>query len=292
MPGASVLVMIMQTDQTLIKIENLKYCYETEEGEEPVFALNGIDLEIKKGEFVAIVGRNGSGKSTLATHLNALLVPTEGKVLVDGMDTADEDKIWDIRKKVGMVFQNPDNQIVSSVIEDDVAFGPENLGVPSAEIRERVDSSLKAVGMYDYRKKAPHLLSGGQKQRVAVAGVIAMQTECIVFDESTAMLDPLGRRDVMDIIKKLHQDGRTIVIITHFMEEAALADRIVVLADGKIAMQGTPVEIFKNEKTLDDLDLDVPFSIKMSAELRRRGLELPENIVTEEELADALCALK
>jgi len=276
----------------LIKINNLRFAYETEEGQEPVFALDGINLEINKGEFVAIVGRNGSGKSTLAMSMNALLLPTEGDVFVDGMNTKDEDKVWDIRKQVGMVFQNPDNQLVSTVIEDDVAFGPENLGVAPSVIRERVDEALKAVNMYDYRKKGPHLLSGGQKQRVAIAGVIAMKTDCIVFDEATAMLDPLGRKAVMEIAEKLHSEGHTIIIITHFMEEAAKADRMVVMSSGKLVMEGKPSEIFNRKEELESLDLELPFAVKMAAALREKGLDIPQGVVTEDQLADSLCALK
>lgn len=282
----------MQNDEILIKIEDLKYAYEAEEGEEQRYALDGISLDIKKGEFLAIVGRNGSGKSTLALNLNGLLIPTEGKVYVDGMDTTDDAQVWEIRKKVGMVFQNPDNQLVSSIIEDDVAFGPENLGLPSAEIRERVDEALKAVDMYDYRKKGPHLLSGGQKQRIAIAGVIAMRTECIVFDEATAMLDPLGRKEIMSIIKKLHKEGHSIVLITHFMEEAAQADRIVVMSEGKIAAEGVPSKIFKEEEKLKKLYLDIPFAVRMAKALRQRGFDIPDYVVTEEQLAEVLCALK
>ncbi len=282
----------MQNEDVLIRIENLTFRYDAEEGQEKVTAIDGVDLDIHRGEFVAVVGRNGSGKSTLALNMNALLLPTEGKVFVDGMDTADESKVWEIRRRVGMVFQNPDNQLVSSIIEDDVAFGPENLGVPSAEIRERVDEALKAVEMYDYRKKAPHLLSGGQKQRIAIAGVIAMKTECIVFDEATAMLDPLGRKDIMSIIKKLHSEGHSIVLITHFMEEAAQADKIVVMSEGRIVMEDTPSKVFKHKEELEKLYLDIPFAVKMAAALRERGFDIPENVVTEDQLADVLCGSK
>ncbi len=282
----------MQNEDVLIRIENLTFQYDAEEGQEKVTAIDGVDLDIHRGEFVAVVGRNGSGKSTLALNMNALLLPTEGKVFVDGMDTADESKVWEIRRRVGMVFQNPDNQLVSSIIEDDVAFGPENLGVPSAEIRERVDEALKAVEMYDYRKKAPHLLSGGQKQRIAIAGAIAMKTECIVFDEATAMLDPLGRKDIMSIIKKLHSEGHSIVLITHFMEEAAQADKIVVMSEGRIVMEDTPSKVFKHKEELEKLYLDIPFAVKMAAALRERGFDIPENVVTEDQLADVLCGSK
>lgn len=282
----------MQNEDVLIRIENLTFQYDAEEGQEKVTAIDGVDLDIHRGEFVAVVGRNGSGKSTLALNMNALLLPTEGKVFVDGMDTADESKVWEIRRRVGMVFQNPDNQLVSSIIEDDVAFGPENLGVPSAEIRERVDEALKAVEMYDYRKKAPHLLSGGQKQRIAIAGVIAMKTECIVFDEATAMLDPLGRKDIMSIIKKLHSEGHSIVLITHFMEEAAQADKIVVMSEGRIVMEDTPSKVFKHKEELEKLYLDIPFAVKMAAALRERGFDIPDKVVTEDQLADVLCGSK
>ncbi len=280
-------------DKVLIQIENLKFRYESEEDDEtPKFALDGVNLDIHEGEFVAVVGRNGSGKSTLSMNLNALLLPTEGRVLVDGLDTADEKNLWEIRKRVGMVFQNPDNQLVSSVIEDDVAFGPENLGLDPAEIRVRVDEALKAVGMYDYSKKAPHLLSGGQKQRIAIAGVIAMKPQCVVFDESTAMLDPLGRKGIMSIIEDLHRQGHTVVIITHFMEEAALADRIVVMSGGKIAMEGTPAEVFAHKNELEELYLEIPFAVRLADALRQKGFDIPEDVVTEERLADVLCASK
>jgi energy-coupling factor transport system ATP-binding protein len=282
----------MQNKDVLIKIKDLKYAYEPDEGQEQVFALDGVSLDIHKGEFVAIVGRNGSGKSTLSLCMNALLIPTEGKVFVDGMDTEDESMVWEIRKKVGMVFQDPDNQLVSSIIEDDVAFGPENLGLPSEEIRRRVDEALKAVEMYDYRKKGPHLLSGGQKQRIAIAGVIAMRTECIVFDEATAMLDPLGRKEIMSIIKKLHSEGHSIVIITHFMEEAAQADKIVVMSEGKKVMEGAPSDIFEKKEELEKLYLDIPFAVKMASALREKGFDIPREVVTEDQLADVLCGSK
>ena len=282
----------MQNKDVLIKIKDLKYAYEPDEGQEQVLALDGVSLDIHKGEFVAIVGRNGSGKSTLSLCMNALLIPTEGKVFVDGMDTEDESMVWEIRKKVGMVFQDPDNQLVSSIIEDDVAFGPENLGLPSEEIRRRVDEALKAVEMYDYRKKGPHLLSGGQKQRIAIAGVIAMRTECIVFDEATAMLDPLGRKEIMSIIKKLHSEGHSIVIITHFMEEAAQADKIVVMSEGKKVMEGAPSDIFEKKEELEKLYLDIPFAVKMASALREKGFDIPREVVTEDQLADVLCGSK
>lgn len=280
----------MQGD--FIQVNNLRFSYQDEDSENVKIVLDGINLSVQRGEFLAIVGRNGSGKSTLALNLNGLLEPTGGSVTVDGFDTKKDEDIWEIRKRVGMVFQNPDNQLVSSVIEDDVAFGPENIGIEPSEIRERVDNALKAVGMSDYAKKSPHLLSGGQKQRIAIAGVIAMMPECIIFDEATAMLDPKGRTEIMDIIKTLHKEGHTIIIITHFMQEAACADRVVVLDKGKIALAGRPSDVFSNEKEIRRLDLEMPFAIKLADELRKKGISVPENIINEEQLADYLCSLK
>ena len=240
----------------IIRTENLQYAYPADEGAEPVLALKGVDLTIEQGSFVVVLGHNGSGKSTLAKHLNAILLPSGGKVYVDGIDTADEDKLLDIRRTVGMVFQNPDNQIVANVVEEDVAFAPENLGVPPAEIRRRVDDALKAVGMYEYREHAPHLLSGGQKQRVAIAGVIAMAPRCIVLDEPTAMLDPIGRAEVMKTIRELNRSsGVTVVLITHHMDEAAQADRLVVMAKGRVAADGTPREVFQRVEELKAVGL-------------------------------------
>ncbi len=277
----------------IIEIENISFRYdEGEDGQAPEKALDGLSLSIERGSFVAVTGSNGSGKSTLAKHLNALLIPSEGRVLVDGMDTADEELIWEIRRRVGMVFQNPDNQLVSSVAEDDVAFGAENLGIPSAEIRERVDRALKAVGMYDQRKKGAHLLSGGQKQRIAIAGILAMGPECIVLDEPTAMLDPRGRADLMETLKALNADGKTIILITHFMEEAALADRMIVMDRGRLAMDGSPREVFKESERLKELRLELPFTIELASRLRAAGLDIPEDVLFEEELAKAICALK
>ena len=232
----------------IIQLKNVSFAYEQGEEVAPeaaVKAVDGVSFDVERGSFVAIVGSNGSGKSTLAKHFNALLIPTEGEVLVDGMNTAEvaETAPWEIRQKVGMVFQNPDNQLVSSIVEDDVAFGPENIGIEPAEIRRRVDESLKLVGMYEHRKKGPHLLSGGQKQRIAIAGVIAMDPECVVFDEPTAMLDPKGRKEIMSIIRTLHSQGRTVILITHFMEEAAEADRIIIMHNGKVEADATPAEI-------------------------------------------------
>ena len=278
----------------MIQLKDVRFAYEQseDEKEQPLqYALDGVTFDVERGSFIAIVGSNGSGKSTVAKHMNALLLPTSGTVLVDGMDTAvvSQTAPWEIRKKGGMVFQNPDNQLVSSIVEDDVAFGPENIGIDPAEIRRRVDESLNLVGMYEHRKKGPHLLSGGQKQRVAIAGVIAMDPECVVFDEPTAMLDPKGRREIMSIIKKLHSQGRTVVLITHFMEEAAEADRIIIMEHGKVHADGTPAEIFSKE----DLGvLGLPFAVKMARRLRESGIDVPENTVTDEQLAEYICRSK
>lgn len=252
-------------------------------------ALDGVSFTIEKGKFTAIIGQNGSGKSTLAKNMNALLVPTKGTMLVDGMDVSDEQNTWKIRQKVAMVFQNPDNQIVSAIVEDDVAFGPENLGIDPEEIRERVDSALTGVEMFEYRKKAPHLLSGGQKQRIAIAGAVAMQPECIVFDEPTAMLDPRGRQEVLKVIGQLNAKGITTILITHFMEEAALADKIIVMGEGKICMQGTPEEVFRRADELKALSLGVPPAVELGMELNKRGIPVPQDILTIEEMVDYLC---
>lgn len=274
----------------IIQIKNISFSYDQDEDSSapPRKALDGVSFDIKKGSFVAIVGSNGSGKSTVAKHFNALLLPSEGQVLVDGMDTAvvSETEPWEIRRRVGMVFQNPDNQLVSSIVEDDVAFGPENIGVAPDEIRRRVDAALTQVEMYEHRKKGPHLLSGGQKQRVAIAGVIAMDPECVVFDEPTAMLDPRGRREIMKIIKNLHAQGRTIILITHFMEEAAEADRVIVMGGGKVLADAPPADIF----TRQDLGvLDIPFAVRMARKLRENGIDVPDDVVTEQQLADFIC---
>ena len=274
-----------------IKTEHLTYFYNVDEGgdEDIPDVLDNVSLEIEKGTFVAILGHNGSGKSTLAKHMNALLLPKGGTVTAFGMDTKDESKLLEIRRHVGMVFQNPDNQIVSNVVEEDVAFAPENLGVPSPEIRRRVDEALKTVGMYEFKDHAPHLLSGGQKQRVAIAGVLAMDPECIVFDEPTAMLDPSGRADVMEIIHKLrYERGTTVVLITHHMEEAALADRVVVMSDGHVVMDGTPKEVFVRVEELDELGLTVPETTRLMYELNKAGLELPMDALSIEECAQAI----
>lgn len=276
----------------MIRIEDLVFQYMRDEDQEHVSAIKGVSLTIEKGSFTAIIGRNGSGKSTLAKNINALLLPSSGAVYVNGYDTSVEENIWDVRQSAAMVFQNPDNQIVSSVVEDDVAFGPENLGIPPEEIRSRVDRSLKAVNMYQHRKKAPHLLSGGQKQRIAIAGAIAMRPECIVFDEPTAMLDPKGRSEVMNIIKGLHDEGITVVLITHFMEEAAKADRIVIMDQGKIALDGAPRKVFSSVDKIREMNLDVPLAVELCRRLRKRGIPVPEGIINEEEMVEFLCQYK
>lgn len=252
-------------------------------------AIDGVDLEIQEGEFIAVLGHNGSGKSTLAKHLNGLLYPTEGTVYVDGKDVRNQDKIWEIRQTAGMVFQNPDNQIIGQVVEEDVGFGPENLGVETKEIWERVEESLKAVGMYDYRKHSPNKLSGGQKQRVSIAGVIAMHPKCIILDEPTAMLDPNGRKEVIRAARALNQvEGITVILITHYMEEVIHADKVFVMDNGKIVLRGTPREIFTQVEQLKELRLDVPQVTELAYRLRKEGLQIPEGILTKEELIKAL----
>ena len=273
----------------IIELKNVSFVYDTQEEQKP--ALQNVSLDVRRGEFLAVIGHNGSGKSTFAKLLNAILLPTEGQVLVEGMDTADEDLVYEIRRRVGMVFQNPDNQIVTTIAEDDVAFGPENLGVPPAEIRQRVDDALRAVGMYDFRGAEPHKLSGGQKQRVAVAGVIAMRTDCIIFDESTAMIDPKGRREVLETAKRLCREmGITVVMITHFMEEAVQADRVVVLDSGRVAAEGVPSEVFADSALLRRTGLELPFAAKLAGEIRAAGVPLPDGLLTPESVADALFA--
>ena len=272
----------------IIETHALRFSYPAAEGVTPV-VLDGVDLNICSGSFVAILGHNGSGKSTLAKHMNAILLPTGGTVYVDGINTADEERLLDIRRTVGMVFQNPDNQIVANVVEEDVAFAPENLGVPPVEIRKRVDDALKAVGMYEFREHAPHLLSGGQKQRVAIAGVLAMAPGCIVLDEPTAMLDPVGRQEVMDTIKKLNRtSGVTVVLITHHMDEAAQADRLVVMSKGQVVADGTPKEVFSHVEALKSVGLTVPETVELCWTLRRDGLDLPLDALSDEECAQAL----
>lgn len=277
---------------TILETERLQYLYPAvEEGEQAVQALRGVDLNIEKGSFVVILGHNGSGKSTLAKTFNAILLPSAGRVLVEGMDTADEDRLLDIRRRVGMVFQNPDNQIVSNVVEEDVAFAPENLGVPTAEIRSRVDEALGAVGMADFAQHAPHLLSGGQKQRIAIAGVIAMEPDCIVLDEATAMLDPTGRREVISTAHRLNREkGITVVLITHHMNEAEDADRVVVMNEGELVMDGPPREIFARVAELRSLGLTAPDTVDLLDRLRQDGLDLPLDAITVEECADAVAA--
>ena len=256
------------------------------------WAVDGVNASVKKGEFVAVLGANGCGKSTLAKHFNAILLPEEGTVLVEGMDTADDDRLYDIRQTVGMVFQNPDNQIVATVVEEDVAFALENLGVPPAEIRERIDAAMEMAGIYKHRNKAPHKLSGGQKQRVAIAGVIAMSPDCLVLDEATAMLDPRGREKVMKTIRYLNKDmGITVAAITHYMEEAAQADRVLVMSQGKVVMEGTPKEVFSQTEKVRSLRLDVPQAAELRDELEKAGVPMPKGIINEEECAQALYEL-
>ena len=272
-----------------IEIEELCFAYPSERGERRM-ALDHVNLSIEEGEFVAVLGTNGSGKSTLAKHLNAILLPTSGVCRVAGIDTRETERLWDIRQTVGMVFQNPDNQIIAAIVEDDVAFGPENLGIPADEIRRRVDEALSSVGMASLRGFAPHLLSGGQKQRVAIAGTLAMKTKCLVLDEPTAMLDPIGRKEVLDTVRRLHrQSGITVVYITHFMEEAAAAQRVIVMENGKIAEDGSPKEIFCRVDAMRKRGLDVPLAAEVAWKLRKQGIRLPEDIVTNEDLVVALC---
>ena len=277
-------------EKTIINVEDVRFSYITAEGVAPI-VLDGVTLDIEEGSFVAVLGHNGSGKSTLAKHMNAVLLPTGGKVYVDGMDTWDEEVLLEIRRRVGMVFQNPDNQIVANVVEEDVAFGPENLGVPTEEIRRRVDAALKAVGMESFLLHAPHNLSGGQKQRIAIAGIIAMEPKCIVLDESTAMLDPSGRREVLDTVRRLNREkGITIVLITHHMNEAAMADRVVVMDDGHVVMDGKPREILTRMEDLRAIGLDVPHTVELLHGLREDGFDVPLDALTVEECADAVCS--
>lgn len=275
--------------EILFDIRHLTHTFETEDGK-TFDALSDVTCTIPKGSFTAIIGTNGSGKSTLARHLNALYLPTAGEVIVEGMKTSDMEHIWDIRQKVGMVFQNPDNQLVAAIVEEDVAFGPENLGVPADEIRKRVDYALEKVGMSAYRTHSPAMLSGGQKQRIAIAGVLAMHPDCIVLDEPTAMLDPLGRKEVMDTIHELNRsEGITIVLITHFMEEAVTADHVLVVDRTKLQMQGTAREVFSQADRLTAMGLDVPVAADLAHGLRKKGYEIPEDCMTDEELGEALC---
>ena len=277
--------------ENIIQINNLIFEYKKDvDGEELSFrAIDDVSLDIEKGSFTAIIGKNGSGKSTLAKNLNGLLIPTSGTVYVCGYDTKDDEHIWDVRQSAGMVFQNPDNQLVSAIVEDDVAFGPENLGVDPLEIRKRVDKALEDVNMGQSKEKAPHLLSGGQKQRIAIAGAIAMKPKCIIFDEPTAMLDPKGRKEIMTIIDELHQEGITVVLITHFMEETVKADRLIIMNDGEVLLDGTPQEVFEHRDLIKSVNLDVPLMAELSAKLRERGIDIPQSIITEEEMVGFLC---
>lgn len=274
----------------MIKANQVAYRYH--EAHSQRYALADVNIDIADGEFVAIIGHNGSGKSTFAKMMNAILLPESGSLYVADMDTKDQELIWEIRKSAGMVFQNPDNQLVATVVEEDVAFGPENLGLPSAEIRIRVEEALKLVGMYEHRKKPPHFLSGGQKQRVAIAGILAMRPKCIIFDEPTAMLDPSGRKEVMDTIKSLNQnEGITIVLITHFMDEAVDCDRVIVMEEGHKLLEGTPREVFSQVERLQDMGLDVPQVTLLAHELRKSGVEIPDDILSVKEMVEKLCQL-
>ncbi len=279
-------------DRVIIQFDNVSFAYEA--GEEDTAAtqvVDGFNLCVPEGQFLAVLGHNGCGKSTVAKLINGILVPSSGKVTVNGIDTSDDEKVTDVRRTVGMVFQNPDNQIVATIVEDDVAFGPENLGVPPGEIRQRVDDALKAVGMYEFRDREPHHLSGGQKQRVAIAGIIAMNTRCIVMDEPTAMLDPYGRQEVMDTIRMLNKErGITVILITHYMDEAVKADRVVVMDKGEIVLDGIPREVFRNVDRLKFLGLDVPQATELAYRLKKAGLDIPDNILDEEECAEAIIA--
>ncbi|EPB8166892.1 energy-coupling factor transporter ATPase [Clostridium perfringens] len=279
--------------ENMIKSEDLVFKYVNAEEQTEKVAINHVSMEVRKGEFLVILGHNGSGKSTMAKHMNALLLPSGGKMYVDGLDTSDIENLWEVRRRAGMVFQNPDNQLVATIVEEDVAFGPENLGVDPKEIRERVDDSLKAVGMYEYRKHAPHLLSGGQKQRIAIAGILAMRPKCIVLDEPTAMLDPSGRNEVMKTIKEVNKKfGITIILITHYMDEAAQADRIIVMDKGEKVMEGVPREIFSQVEKIKSIGLDVPQVTELAYELQKEGVDISTEILNIDEMVNALCQLK
>ena len=278
----------MPTDTPMLRVQQVKFRYDPEA---PRYAVDGVSLELRRGEFVAVLGANGCGKSTLAKHLNAILLPEAGTVLVEDMDTRNEDHLYDIRQKVGMVFQNPDNQIVATIVEEDVAFAPENLGVPPAEIRTRIDEAMKLAGIYEKRHAAPYKLSGGQKQRVAIAGVIAMRPDCLVFDEATAMLDPHGRGQVMRTIRHLREAGIAIVAITHYMEEAAQADRVLVMNGGRIVMEGTPEQVFSQTARLHSYHLDVPQAAELRDALAAAGIDMAENVITPDRCAEELYKL-
>jgi len=272
-----------------IEVKDLVYTYSKEQGDDNLCpAIDHVSIEIKRGEYIAIAGSNGSGKSTFARCLNGLLLPTEGEILVEGMDTND-DLIWDIRKKIGMVFQNPDNQIVSSMVEDEVAFGPENIGIENPELRKRVDNALKSVGMYEYRNREAHKLSGGQKQRIAIAGAVAMRPDCIVFDEPTAMLDPKGRSQVMKVIRELNDQGITIILITHFMEEVAEADRVLVMKSGKLLADSVPEDVFADTNLIESAGLEIPAAVLLRNELIENGINLSHEVINKDDLVDALC---
>lgn len=277
----------------MVSIEKLNFRYSDNQNSNEKYVVENIDLNIKEGEFIAILGHNGSGKSTIAKHINVLLLPSHGKVIVDGLDTLNSNYLWNIRSNVGMVFQNPDNQLVATIVEEEVAFGPENLGIEPTEIRKRVDESLEKVGMSEYVKKSTHMLSGGQKQRIAIAGVLAMNPKCIVFDEPTAMLDPLGRKEIMkNIIELNKKNGITIVLITHYMEEAAEADRVIVVDDGHIVLEGKPKSVFSEVETIKKLGLDVPQVTELAYELKKGGININTEILNVDEMVNALCQLK
>ena len=286
----------MEKGYDMVQTEKLIFEYEKRDEEGNVIgksrAIDEVDIDVKEGQFIAILGHNGSGKSTLAKHINAILVPTEGTVWVNGLDTTDPAELWNVRQSAGMVFQNPDNQIIGTVVEEDVGFGPENLGVPTDEIWQRVEESLKAVGMIEYRHHSPNKLSGGQKQRVAIAGVVAMEPKCIVLDEPTAMLDPVGRKEVLKTVKKLREQKKvTVILITHYMEEVIDADKIYVMDHGRVVMEGTPKEVFSQVDELKKLRLDVPQVTILADELKKQGLDIPSGILRKEELVEALCQL-
>lgn len=277
----------------MIECRNLVFKYTASENQEEKIAINDVNLQITEGEFIAILGHNGSGKSTMAKHMNALLIPTDGKMLVNKMDTSDMNNLWNVRETAGMVFQNPDNQLVATIVEEDVAFGPENLGVPPEEIRKRVDEALERVGMSEYKRHAPHLLSGGQKQRIAIAGILAMQPKCIIFDEPTAMLDPSGRKEVLDTIIDLNRNyGITVILITHYMDEAAKADRIVVMDKGKLILDGKPRDVFSNVEKIKNIGLDVPQVTELSYELQKVGIKIDTRILDVNEMVNVICQLK
>lgn len=276
-------------ENNIIEIKNVKFNYNAEDEENIVRALKGVDLQIKKGEFVAILGHNGCGKSTLAKLINAQMTPSEGDIIVSGLNTKDEENIWDIRKTCGMVFQNPDNQLVATIVEEDVAFGPENLGVPMPELRERVDNALKTVDMYEYKNHSPALLSGGQKQRIAIAGILAMNPDCILLDEPTAMLDPNGRKEIINTIQKLNDAGKTIILITHYMNEAILADRVFVLNSGLLELEGTAKEVFSQVEKIKKLGLDVPQVSEIAYNLRKNGFNINEGVLEVDDLVNEIC---